>query len=56
MAQLPGLLGSARDQLAGFLTALEHWTAHYDPALAGRVVTKLDQDLAIGAPLQQDQR
>jgi hypothetical protein len=55
-AQLPELLGSVRDQLVGFLAAAEEWTAQHTPALAARLVAKLDEDLAISASLPQDQR
>ncbi|WP_318218799.1 hypothetical protein [Streptomyces sp. SCL15-6] len=54
--QLPELLGSVRDQLVGFLAAVEAWAAQHAPALAARLVAKLDEDLAISAPLPQDQR
>jgi hypothetical protein len=54
--QLPELLDSVRDQLVGFLAAVEAWAAQHAPALAARLVAKLDEDLAISAPLPQDQR
>ncbi|MFG3156981.1 hypothetical protein ACGF7W_33620 [Streptomyces sp. NPDC048219] len=56
LVQLPGLLEAVRGQLAGFRAAVEQWTTPYDPVLATRVVTKLDQGLAIGAPLQKARR
>jgi hypothetical protein len=55
LAQLPELLDSVRDQLVGFLAAVEGWAAQHAPALAARLVAKLDEDLAISAPLPQDQ-
>jgi hypothetical protein len=54
--RLPELLGSVRDQLVGFLAAVKEWAAQHAPALAARLVAKLDEDLAISAPLPQDQR
>ncbi|GJF26866.1 hypothetical protein [Streptomyces sp. HO565] len=56
LARLPELLDSLRDQLVGFLAAVEGWAAQHAPALAARPVAKLDEYLAIGAPLPQDQR
>ncbi|MFD7630767.1 hypothetical protein ACFV7Q_32895 [Streptomyces sp. NPDC059851] len=52
-AQLPALLGSVQNELAGFLTSVEQWAAQYVPALAPAVVAKLDEDLVITAPLSE---
>ena len=53
LAQLPQLLGSVRDQLVGFLGAVEEWATSHTPSIAAAVVAKLDEDLALSAPLIQ---
>ncbi|WP_245697077.1 hypothetical protein [Streptomyces phaeochromogenes] len=51
LAQLPGLLGSVQDRLVGFLGAVEAWAMSHTPSIAAAVVAKLDEDLALSAPL-----
>ncbi|MEU9955332.1 hypothetical protein [Streptomyces sp. NPDC050982] len=51
LAQLPGLLGSVQDRLVGFLGAVEVWATSQTPSIAAAVVARLDEDLAISAPL-----
>ncbi|MCZ4516225.1 hypothetical protein O3Q52_50610 [Streptomyces sp. ActVer] len=55
LAQLPELLGLVRERLVGFLGAVEAWGASYAPSVAGAVVAKLDEDLAVSAPLDRGQ-
>ncbi|MQT02383.1 hypothetical protein [Streptomyces jumonjinensis] len=52
LAELPDLLQTAHDKLNGFLALAEQWASRYAPALAPALITKLDEDLNIGAPLE----
>ncbi|MGW1468283.1 hypothetical protein ACWCPT_28505 [Streptomyces sp. NPDC002308] len=51
VGELPALLRTVREELRGFLALTEQWAAHLVPALAGELVARLDEGLAIGAPL-----
>ncbi|MFI6274991.1 hypothetical protein [Streptomyces sp. NPDC050988] len=53
LAQLPEQLGLVRERLAGFLRAVEAWATSYAPSIADAVVAKLDEDLAVSAPLHR---
>ncbi|MER5971356.1 hypothetical protein ABT112_16730 [Streptomyces sp. NPDC002055] len=50
-ALLPGLLGSVHDGLVGFLASVGQWADRRVPSLADDLVAKLDEGLAITAPL-----
>jgi hypothetical protein len=50
-AGLPGLLHTVQNKMTGFLTLVEDWANQYAPSLASALVTKLDEDLRISAPL-----
>ncbi|MEV7729090.1 hypothetical protein AB0P15_30810 [Streptomyces sp. NPDC087917] len=53
LSDLPVTLGSVRNDLRDFLTLVERWAADHAPTLAPALVAKLDESLAIGAPLRQ---
>ncbi|RAJ72682.1 MULTISPECIES: hypothetical protein [unclassified Streptomyces] len=55
LVQLPELLGSVQAQLVAFLAAVDQRATRYAPSLADALVAKLDEDLAITAPLQEGQ-
>ncbi|MFI9051972.1 hypothetical protein [Streptomyces sp. NPDC053427] len=54
VGDLAGILQSVRDGMHGFLSLTEQWAASHVPSLAMDLVTKLDKDLAISAPLPSD--
>ncbi|WP_432096404.1 hypothetical protein [Streptomyces sp. bgisy100] len=49
--RLPDLLGSVQDGLVGFLASVGQWADRHVPSLTDDLVAKLDEDLAITAPL-----
>ncbi|MET8403762.1 hypothetical protein [Streptomyces sp900116325] len=51
---LVGILNSVRDAMRGFLSLTKQWAACHVPSLAVDLATKLDEDLAISAPLPSD--
>ncbi|MFJ8007304.1 hypothetical protein [Streptomyces fagopyri] len=51
VCDLLGILHSVRDAMQGFLSLTKQWATHHVPALALDLATKLDEDLAISAPL-----
>ncbi|MGW2842601.1 hypothetical protein ACWCWD_33035 [Streptomyces sp. NPDC001493] len=51
VGELPDLLRTVREELRGFLALTEQWAARHVPALAGELVARLDEGLAIGDPL-----
>jgi hypothetical protein len=55
LARLPELLGSVQAQLVAFLASVEEWATRYAPPLADALVAKLDEGLAITAPLRGKQ-
>jgi hypothetical protein len=52
LVELPALLRTAHHQLNGFLALAGLWADHHAPTLAPPLITKLRQDLNIGAPLE----
>ncbi|MEU9117203.1 hypothetical protein AB0D04_36985 [Streptomyces sp. NPDC048483] len=54
VGDLAGILQSVRDDMQGFLSLTEQWAAGHVPSLAMDLVTRLDEDLAISAPLPSD--
>ncbi|WP_099887803.1 hypothetical protein [Streptomyces sp. 2132.2] len=50
-AQMPELLGSVQEELVAFLSAAGRWAGHWFPAVSASLVDKLDEGLAISAPL-----
>ncbi|MFF4098872.1 hypothetical protein [Streptomyces sp. NPDC001903] len=50
-ARLPELLGSVQEELVAFLGAVGRWAGHWFPTVSAALVEKLDEDLAISAPL-----
>lgn len=56
MRDLVGILNSGRDALHGFLSLAKQWATCHVPSLAMDLATKLDEDLAISAPLPSDFR
>ncbi|MFI6144423.1 hypothetical protein [Streptomyces sp. NPDC051109] len=50
-AQLSELLGSVQDELVAFLASVGRWAEHCAPSVAAALVEKLDEGLAISAPL-----
>jgi malate synthase len=55
VARLPELLGSVQAQLVAFLASVEEWATRYAPPVADALVAKLDEGLAITAPLRDKQ-
>ncbi|MFF3762700.1 hypothetical protein ACFYYR_01175 [Streptomyces sp. NPDC001922] len=51
-ARLPDLLGSAHHGLVGFLASVGQWADRHVPSLTDDLVAKLDEGLAITAPLR----
>ncbi len=51
VADLPGILRSARDALRGFLGLVERWAARHVPAQAAELTSRLHTDLAADTPL-----
>ncbi|SEG83489.1 hypothetical protein SAMN04489712_1164 [Thermomonospora echinospora] len=49
--QLPGLLAAVQHDLGGFLSLVARWAQIHTPASADRLVTVLDEQLQITAPL-----
>lgn len=55
LSELPDLLRTVQDKLNGFLALAERWAHRYAPApalAALALISKLDEDLNIGAPLE----
>ncbi|MER5384620.1 hypothetical protein ABT040_30890 [Streptomyces sp. NPDC002688] len=53
-AQLPVLLGSVQEDLAGFLACVGRWAATHVPSTTASALTeKLDEDWAVSAPLPE---
>ncbi|MFD5514302.1 hypothetical protein ACFWIB_42615 [Streptomyces sp. NPDC127051] len=50
-AQMPELLGSVQEELVAFLSAVGRWAGHWFPTVSASLVEKLDEGLAISAPL-----
>ncbi|MDX3520167.1 hypothetical protein [Streptomyces scabiei] len=51
VGDLPGILHTVQEGLRGFLRLTEQWAARHVPALATDLAGRLDEDLAINAPL-----
>ncbi|MFE1288180.1 hypothetical protein [Streptomyces sp. NPDC058751] len=51
VGDLPGILHTVQEGLRGFLSLTERWAAHRVPALAEDLTARLDEDLAVSAPL-----
>ncbi|MFJ5220365.1 hypothetical protein ACIP98_37470 [Streptomyces sp. NPDC088354] len=49
---LPGILHTVQEGLRGFLCLTEQWATRHVPALAPALAARLDDDLAISAPLR----
>lgn len=54
VGDLVGILYSVRDAMHGFLSLTKQWATCHVPSLAMDLATKLDEDLAISAPLPSD--
>jgi hypothetical protein len=48
---LPEILHTVQERLNGFLALTEQWATRHVPGLAVDLAAKLDEDLAISAPL-----
>lgn len=55
-AELRELLGSVRDDLAGFLKSVERWASGGFAPLTAALVARLDESLAVSAPLDRPPR
>ncbi|MFI9237245.1 hypothetical protein [Streptomyces sp. NPDC053079] len=59
LADLPGMLGTVRDELRGFLSLVEQWAGRYVPSLGGELTARIEAALAppdsCGPPGRRDQ-
>ncbi|MFF3686565.1 hypothetical protein [Streptomyces sp. NPDC002187] len=55
LVTLPDVLQTVRNDLSGFLVVVRQWADRYAPALARDLIAKLDEGLAISAPLRSRQ-
>ncbi|MEU1171029.1 hypothetical protein [Streptomyces microflavus] len=51
VADLPAILHTVQEELQGFLSLTKQWATRHVPTLAEDLVARLDEDLAISAPL-----
>ncbi|MFD3450662.1 hypothetical protein ACFWVC_00570 [Streptomyces sp. NPDC058691] len=51
VGDLPGILHTVQDRLQGFLSLTKQWATRHVPALTEDLAARLDEDLAISAPL-----
>ncbi|WP_328665201.1 hypothetical protein [Streptomyces sp. NBC_00328] len=51
VGDLPGILHTVQEGLQGFLYLTKQWATHHVPTLAEDLAARLDEDLAINAPL-----
>ncbi|MEU0007985.1 hypothetical protein ABZ079_27855 [Streptomyces sp. NPDC006314] len=51
VGDLPGILRSVQEGLQGFLSLTKQWATRHVPTLAEDLAARLDEDLAISAPL-----
>ncbi|ALV31143.1 hypothetical protein [Streptomyces sp. CdTB01] len=53
MGDLLGILHTVQEDLQGFLSLTEQWATRHAPALAEDLAARLDEDMAISAPLRR---
>ncbi|MFF7603349.1 tetraspanin family protein [Streptomyces mirabilis] len=51
VGDLPGILHTVQERLQGFLSLTKQWATRHVPTLAEALAARLDEDLAISAPL-----
>ncbi|GAA3183151.1 MULTISPECIES: hypothetical protein [Streptomyces] len=51
VGDLPGILHTVQEGLQGFLSLAKQWATRHVPNLAENLVARIDEDLAISAPL-----
>ncbi|WP_458248501.1 hypothetical protein [Streptomyces sp. MAI_2237] len=52
VGDLPGILQTVQEDLQGFLSLTEQWATRHAPTLAEDLAARLDEDMAISAPLR----
>ncbi|MFE7856164.1 hypothetical protein [Streptomyces sp. NPDC057403] len=53
VGDLPGILQTVQEDLRGFLSLTEEWATRHAPTLAEDLAARLDEDMAISAPLRR---